>query len=680
MRGMDEARATQAATPPATRREPPRLVALVGVYLPIVATLAAIGAFSFVSGGYIFSSAAAVVFVYGGVLIAWLWLAPRSLPMPRLYVLGLAAFAAFALWEGLSVIWSIGPDLSWIAFDYAALYVLAAAAAVVIAAGRAQLRVVGYGYLVIASAVAVYAFLGKVLPDVVTHAHTFARLDSPVGYWNVLALMMVMAVPVALAAAGRREHPVVLRAAAAASLAVLMFTFFFTYSRGGYIALAVCLAVYFALANTRLSSLLSLALAAGPVGLALLHVRGLKTVFSPTTDDALRTAQGHVLGRWALVAIAVVVVAQVVTALIHRRVRVPRSIAHFVGALTLTVIVVGVVAGALVYTGSRGGLTHWVKSHYEAVVQDSDTHSASGTPGRLLSLNSGRPPLWHEALKQFRYHPLTGTGAGTFRFTNYLFRSGSGVVKHAHSQWLNVLSELGLIGLGLFVVAIGAFLAGAFRRLLSDRGDADRSLLAALQAGALAFVIHMSWDWDWDMAAATLTFLLFAGTAASYLGARGRASALPDAGSRELGTDGGYRWATRALTSGLIALLLVSWALPYLSERAYDAALVASGNGRTKVAEADARRAHRLDPLAVDPLITLALVQQQLGEGQAAMATLDQAARLQPQNYEVYYQKGLLYMNVLGDYLAAEQQFHIALRLNPHDALTQGELQLLTSR
>ena len=74
------------------------------------------------------------------------------------------------------------------------------------------------------------------------------------------------------------------------------------------------------------------------------------------------------------------------------------------------------------------------------------------------------------------------------------------------------------------------------------------------------------------------------------------------------------------------------------------------------------------------------MVQQQLGEGQVALATLDQAARLQPQNYEVYYQRGLLYMNVLGDYTAAAQQFHTALRLNPYDALTSAELQLLTNR
>jgi tetratricopeptide (TPR) repeat protein len=459
-----------------------------------------------------------------------------------------------------------------------------------------------------------------------------------------------------------------------------MFTFFFSYSRGGYIALVVCLAVYFALANTRLSSLLSLVLAAAPVGLALFHVRGLKTVFSPTTDDALRTAQGHVLGHWALLAIVVVILAQVATALAHRRVHVPCAVARFVGAFTVVAIVVGMGAGAFVYTGSRGGMAHWVKTRYEAIIHDSDTRQAGGTPGRLLSLNSGRLSLWHEALKEFPNHPWTGTGAGTFRFTHYLYRSGPGVVKHAHNQWLNVLSELGLIGLALFVVAIGAFVAAALRRLWGDRDDVDRSLLAALQAAALVFVIHMSWDWDWDMAAATLVFLLFAGTAASYIAARRRALDLPKAPLQEPGAHRDYGWALRALASGFLLLVLASWTFPYLSQRAYSEALVASGNGHPTTAAADARRAHRLDPLAVDPLITLALVEQQLGEGQVAMTTLDQAARLQPQNYEVYYQRGLLYMNVLGDYSAAAQQLRTALRLNPHDLLTLSELQLLTHR
>ena len=49
---------------------------------------------------------------------------------------------------------------------------------------------------------------------------------------------------------------------------------------------------------------------------------------------------------------------------------------------------------------------------------------------------------------QSRVVPAAGTGAGTFPFTHYRFRDHGGVVKHAHSQWFNVLSELGVVGLG----------------------------------------------------------------------------------------------------------------------------------------------------------------------------------------------------------------------------------------
>jgi len=43
-------------------------------------------------------------------------------------------------------------------------------------------------------------------------------------------------------------------------------------------------------------------------------------------------------------------------------------------------------------------------------------------------------------MRQSRYVREAGTGAGTFPFSHYRFRSGGGVVKHAHSQWFNVLN------------------------------------------------------------------------------------------------------------------------------------------------------------------------------------------------------------------------------------------------
>ena len=206
-------------------------------------------------------------------------------------------FGLFVAWVGLSVLWSLGPDLSWMAFDLAALYLVVAAVVGLTPVRRLQLVVAAAGFLVVAVAVAVYAYLGKVLPDVVTHAHTYARLDSPIGYWNVLALMMVMGLMVVLALAGDRRVPAVWRTLAATAGVPLCFTFFFTLSRGGWIALAVALVVYFALSTTRLASLATLVAMAAPVAAVLWRVRDLGTLFQATTDDALRTQQGHILLR-----------------------------------------------------------------------------------------------------------------------------------------------------------------------------------------------------------------------------------------------------------------------------------------------------------------------------------------------------------------------------------------------
>jgi len=279
-------------------------------------------------------------------------------------------------------------------------------------------------------------------------------------------------------------------------------------------------------------------------------------------------------------------------------------------------------------------------------------------------------PWYREAIKGFDAHKIAGTGAGTFSFTNYLYRPQAWVVHHSHSQWLNVLSELGLVGFVLFAVAIGGLVVAALGRLLKDRADPERSLLAGCQAAVVVFVVHMSIDWDWDMAVITLAFLLLAGAAAGYVRQRDRADAeaAPSIPPRRLSL------AARILVTGLVVLGAVAWGLPYLSQRAALAAVDDASLGRLTQAASSARRAGRLDPLAVDPLITLALVQVEQRHAPAARQTLERAVRLQPRNYEPYYQMGLLELNSFGDQAAATQWFRRALALDPLDALTRAQL------
>ncbi len=650
--------------------------------LPFAVTVAAVAVFSFLSGGYIISRSSPVAIAYLLIAAVWVWFLRRRTRPPLLYLSALATFGLFVAWVGLSVLWSFGPDLSWMAFNLAAFYLAVAVMPGLVTVRGPQLRVAGYGFLAVAVAVAVYAFLGKALPDVVTHAHQYARLASPLGYWNVLALMMAMGFPIALAVAGDRSIRALWRSVAAGAAVPLCFTFFFAFSRGGWLAAAVLLLFYFAFSTTRLASFVSLVAIVAPAALVIWRLRGMETLFEATSDAALRSAQGHTLLVWSLVACGATIVAQAAVAVAHSAVPWPRGVRLAVGSAVLVVLVGVAVGGTWRYVDARGG-GEWARERIQSFVSDDDEASSTNSAGRLVSVNTYRLPLWREALDQSEHARLSGTGAGTFPLTHYRFRTDPGVVKHAHSQWLNVLSELGIVGLALFVASLGLLAAAAIGNPLADRGDPLRPLLVALQAGVVGFLVHISWDWDWDMAAVGALFFLFAATCSAYLGTRrgmrGLApEGLPDDPSERLSAARGARWSLsvplRAAASLALVLLAVSWAFPYLAARAENAAFTASSEGDAVGALEHARAASRYDPLAADPLITESQILQQLGRNREALTVLRAAAELQPDNYDVHRQQGLLYLKAFDRREAAVAAFERALSLNPLDAELQLEL------
>ncbi len=633
---------------------------------------------SFLSGGYILQRTAPVLFVLAALSLVAVWRA-RSLARPsRPYLIALVAFTAFVVWTGLSVLWSSGPDLSWLSFDVLLLYLLVMVAVGLLSGGPAQLRLTAYGFGLVVVVVSAYAFLGKIAPDVVADAHVFARLRAPIGYWNVLAALIVMGLPVFLVVASRSGTRLVVRGLAASALVLLVFTFFFTFSRGGYVALAAALLVYFALTTRRLSALTSLAIPVVITAAVLLGLRGGHTLFSVTTDDRLRAAQGHTLALWFVVALAVAFAAQVLVSHAERRVKLSPRQARVVGIAVVAVLVVVPLAAGSVYISQHGG-AEWFSARYHAALSPSGPNNDAQ---RLTSLGtSGRLPWYREALRGFAHHVITGTGAGTFRLTDELYRTNTLTVKHSHSQWLNVLSELGIVGLVLFVVAIGGLVVAAFGRVLRDRHDPHRALLAACQAAVAAFVVHISFDWDWDMVAIGLAFVVLAGVCAAYVRERaaaargsaraGRAAAGP-AGTAPAATSAAPATVAiapsrgwRLLATGVVLFAVVCWALPYLAERSTAQAQDRLSRGQVASAESSARRAAALDPLAVDPLLTLAAAQAQSGDPRAAAATLDKAVRLQPANYEPYYQMGNLQLEWFQDPATARLWYLKALELNP---------------
>src|SRR5205823_12632102 len=113
--------------------------------------------------------------------------------------------------------------------------------------------------------------------------------------------------------------------------------------------------------------------------------------------------------------------------------------------------------------------------------------TASDARARLTDPSSnGRLDYWRAALGGFEREPLHGTGAGTYQLTWWRSRDRAVQVMHAHSLYLEALSELGVVGLVLVIAVLAAPIACLARRIEGT----DRVAAAALLACALAWAMH----------------------------------------------------------------------------------------------------------------------------------------------------------------------------------------------
>src|SRR5213078_86774 len=89
------------------------------------------------------------------------------------------------------------------------------------------------------------ALATKIWPRLTEQSARVARLSSPIGYWNALALLVVFAIPLALWIAAPRTRPDWLRALGVLSLYTAGVTVLLTLSRGGLAVAILAVAVWF---------------------------------------------------------------------------------------------------------------------------------------------------------------------------------------------------------------------------------------------------------------------------------------------------------------------------------------------------------------------------------------------------------------------------------------------------
>jgi tetratricopeptide (TPR) repeat protein len=568
----------------------------------------------------------------------------------RLALLPAVALAAFTLMTLTSALWADSAERVVLEFDRAALY-LGVFLLVALTARRETLVEWTDGLAIGISAIAVLALISRCFPalDLGSPIHGFLpgsedRLSYPLDYWNGVAIMSALAVPLLLRVAS--DAPTSLAAGAAlAPLPAIGATIYLTSSRGGVVSAVIATVAFVALLR-RWAALAAAVMGAlgGSVGVAIVAAQP-ELVNEPLSSAA--EEQGFTAAVLIAAAGAAVGVIWFLTAHLAPSRPIPRAAGWAVAILLILVAAGGAVAAE---PGER--FEAFKRPTSERALPEDDfvrAHLLSGS-------GSGRWQFWETAIDQFQDAPIKGHGAGSYEAWWAANGSIARFIRDAHSLYLEVLGELGLTGLlalALFIVA-AAFVA--WRGLLQN--DPERPAVAAAAAVSVAYLAAAGIDWMWELTAVSV-----AGFVCIALACAGMSHGIRTPSP-----------ATKQTLAAGVAFVVAGWivicaqAIPLLSEAKIRDSQEAARRGDGDDALSDATAARNVMPWASSPYLQLALVNEQAGALAAARADIVEAIERDPVDWRLRLVAARIETR-RGAVEAARRQLAEARRLNPRSPI-----------
>jgi O-Antigen ligase len=584
-----------------------------------------------------------------------------ALPRRRLgtsALISLGLLAALALWILLSLSWTESVERTFVDAARALTYVGVFALVLGTRDSRETQRLIGAVAAGIATVVGI-ALLSRLHPAWFDSAQQTGRilesedrLSYPLNYWNALAALTALGVPLLLQlASGARG--VLARAASAAALPALMLTLYFTISRGGIAAAAIATGIFLALAADRLPKLLSLAVAGCGGAILVVLAHGREELREGLTNSVAHDQGTELLLLGILICLAVGAVQAGIAVLGNRAERpawTQPTRGFSLGACAAVAIALLLVAGLADAPGRASD--GWSE------------FKEGGGPGegteRLGSVaGENRYQFWSSAVDENATAPLNGTGSGTFQFWWAREGEGAETVHDAHSLYMQTLGELGIVGLGLLLAFLGFVLfCGVRNALISDA--AERSRLAAMLAGFSVFVMTAGVDWMWQVPAVPVAALMLAAGLLMSRGARRGSGAEEELDEKPRLALG---WRLGIAAAGLAAIVAIAIPLASLSLVRQSEAEARAGN--LTAALGDARSAQNVEPGAASPRLQRALVLELLGDFEGAEIAAREATDRESTNWRNWLVLSRIAAEA-GHAGTAVAAYEEARALNPH--------------
>ncbi len=517
------------------------------------------------------------------------------------------------------------------------------------------------GLAIVLALVALLALTSRLLPNLLDVGNSIdagPRLRYPLGYWNANGAMFGIAVGLLLWSS-RRAVSTGLRWLSVAALPAVLLALYFTYSRGGLLALLVAAGCTIVLSRDRLWLLAILG--AGVLGAlpAVLAVQSRRSLADNLGDQAAVDQGATVL----LILLAGIALALLLFAALRWAERrdgqlTGRAVELSRNPKLLRGIAAVVAAIAIVVAIAIGGRA-WDQ------FSSSDVQFPSRPEQHFSDFSgAGRHDFFRVSIDAFGEKPLLGSGAGTYEFAWEEQRSIALPVHDAHSLYLEAFAELGAVG-GLLVLAlIGVLLWTGFAAWRAA-AHPQRERYAALLAATIAFAVVASLDWFWEIAALGAVFFLAAGV---LVAARcGQLAPAPGAAEGE-----GRRFGLAVAGLAVAWIAAVALIGPLLVEREIDASNSAAAAGNFASAVDHAETARSIEPFAASPYVQLGLLAESQGDYATAAERYTQAIDREDRNWQLYYLRSRVEEKA-GEDAAARADLDRARRLNPLDECLRGK-------